>query len=98
MSSPVSSGYELSPQQKLFLVQGKESATAGIAILIEGLIDPAKVRFAVEQVAQRHEILRTSFERRTGMKFPSQVVHEKAALGWEEVDLSQLSAEKQQKH
>ena len=96
MPSPVSSGYELSPQQKLFYAQGKESATAGIAIVIDGPSDPAKVRAAVGQVTQRHEILRTSFERRTGMKFPFQVVHEKAAFGWEEVDLSQFSNGQQQ--
>ena len=95
MPSPVSSGYELSPQQKLFYAQGKESSTAGIAILVEGSKDAAKVRAVVAQIVQRHEILRTSFERRTGMKFPFQVVHEKAAFGWEEVDLSGFSTDQQ---
>ena len=95
MPSSVSSGYELSPQQKLFFAQGKESSTAGIAILIEGPCDAAKIRAAVERTAQRHEILRTSFERRTGMKFPFQVVHEKAAFGWDEVDLSGSSDQQQ---
>lgn len=96
MSSPVSSGYELSPQQKLFYLQGKESSVAGIAIALEGKADAVKVRTAVERIAQRHEILRTSFERRTGMKFPFQVVHENAVFGWEEVDLSGVSAQRQQ--
>lgn len=92
---PVSSGYELSSQQRLFFIQGKESATAGIAALLEGPAAPEKIRAAADQIAQRHEILRTSFQRRTGMKFPFQVVHEAAAFTWEEVDLTGLSREEQ---
>src|SRR5579863_4115871 len=87
MQSPMSAGYELSPQQKLFFERGRESATAGLAILLEGPVDAGKVRGALQQLVDRHEILRTCFQRRTGMKFPFQLVQETALLSWEELDL-----------
>jgi amino acid adenylation domain-containing protein len=88
MSSGINAGYELSPQQKLFFAQGKESATAGVAILIEGNPDSGKIRASLQALVHRHEILRTTFQRRTGMKFPFQVVNDKAGFTWEELDLS----------
>src|SRR3954453_14401444 len=95
MSSVTSPGYELSPQQKLFFAQAREKLTAGIAILIEGSISPGKIRDVVKTLIARHEILRTMFQRRTGMKFPFQVVNEKGDLGWEDIDLSALSTDEQ---
>jgi amino acid adenylation domain-containing protein len=91
----MSAGYELSPQQKLFFAQAREKLTGGIAILIEGSISPGKIRDIVQTLIARHEILRTTFQRRTGMKFPFQVVNEKGDLAWEEIDLSAVSTDQQ---
>jgi hypothetical protein len=95
MSSAMSAGYELSPQQKLFFANAREKLTAGIAILIEGSISPGKIRDIVQTLIARHEILRTTFQRRTGMKFPFQVVNEKVDLVWEEIDLSAVSTDEE---
>ena len=89
-------GYELSPQQKLLFNQGKETATAGIAISLNGSFDSGKVRAALQSLIQRHEILRTTFQRRSGMKFPFQVVNGTARFNWEEFDLSAAPDNEQQ--
>lgn len=90
MSTFAGSGYELSLQQKLFFAEGRESAVAGIALLLDGQIEATKLRASVENLVARHEILRTTFQRRTGMKFPFQVVNEQPSFAWEEMDLSSL--------
>ena len=56
---------------------------------------PEAIRKVFEALVARHEILRTRFQRRTGMRFPFQVVGERAELTWEEVDLSALSEDRQ---
>jgi amino acid adenylation domain-containing protein len=96
MSSAMSTGYELSPQQKLLFAQGKEKATVGIAILLEGNPDSGLIRATLQALIDRHEILRTTFQRRTGMKFPFQVVNEKAGFSWEEVDSSTVPGNEHQ--
>jgi len=92
----MSAGYDLSPQQKLLFNQGKETATAGIAISLNGSFDSGKVRAALQSLIQRHEILRTTFQRRSGMKFPFQVVNGTARFNWEEFDLSAAPDNEQQ--
>ncbi len=96
MSASMSAGYELSPQQKILFTQGRHAAVAGLALLLEGEADPEKVRSALQALVQRHEILRTRFQRRTGMKFPFQVVSDEASFAWDEVDFSSLGVEEQQ--
>jgi len=80
MSASMSAGYELSPQQKILFTQCRHAAVAGLALLLEGEADPEKVRSALQALVQRHEILRTRFQRRTGMKFPFQVVSDEASF------------------
>ena len=92
----VNAGYELSSQQKLFFAQGKESATAGISLRLEGKADAGKIYQTIQTLVQRHEILRTGFQRRTGMKFPFQVVNESATFMWETADLSGMASDQQQ--
>ncbi len=50
MQSQMSAGYELSPQQKRIFGQGLENASAGLAILLEGAIEPRKIK----QIVQVH--------------------------------------------
>ncbi len=51
---------------------------AQMALLLEGPLDSARLQAALQKVMERHEILRTSFQRSSGMKFPFQVVHPSA--------------------
>ncbi len=96
MSSAMNAGYELSPQQKLLFAQGKEMATVRIAISLDGIFDSGKIRAALQSLIQRHEILRTTFQRRSGMKFPFQVVNGAARFNWEETDLTAVPEDEQQ--
>lgn len=87
MQEPV--GFQLSPQQKrVWHLQEKgQPLAAQVALRIEGELDPERLRGALERVVSRHEILRTSFLRPSGMKFGLQVVHGDAAPKWEQIDL-----------
>src|ERR1041385_8508993 len=96
MSASMSAGYELSAQQKLFFVQGRQATVVGLALLLEGEADASKVRSALTLLVQRHEILRTRFQRSAGMKFPFQVVADEASFAWDEVDFSPVAFERQQ--
>ncbi|HVT16315.1 MAG TPA: amino acid adenylation domain-containing protein [Thermoanaerobaculia bacterium] len=77
LPQPVVTGFALSPQQqRLWLLgeaagQGAPYAACG-AFLVTGPLDGSRLRAAVERVAARHEILRTTFERPPGMSLPLQ--------------------------
>jgi amino acid adenylation domain-containing protein len=83
-------GFRLSPQQKrlwqlqqrnpVYCVQG--------AILIEGNLNPEVIKIALQQIINRHEILRTNFVRPMGVKTPVQVVSDRGFSFWQEIDLS----------
>jgi amino acid adenylation domain-containing protein len=88
MSHETMTGFRISPQQRhLWSAQPDgRPHRAGCAVLLEGRLDPAALRSALEQAAGRHEILRTTFHRRPGMKLPLQVVAEEAAPEWQAAD------------
>jgi amino acid adenylation domain-containing protein/non-ribosomal peptide synthase protein (TIGR01720 family) len=73
-------GFQLSPQQeRLWLLQAENRGLQfGVhgAILVEGAANPSMLRSAIEDVARRHEILRTGFRSWPGMTIPLQVVTE----------------------
>src|SRR5262249_48371995 len=94
MQPQMSSAYELSPQQKLLFNRGLEKNACGIALELDD-VDPAKVKRVLGQLVERHEILRTHFQRRTGMKFPFQVVRQDSDISWSDADLAGLSAAEQ---
>lgn len=85
-------GYLLSPQQKrLWRLQQEDGATAyqaQCAISIEGPLDVEALKEATQAVVDRHEILRTSFQRQPGMKVPVQVINEHMPVAWSYIDLS----------
>ena len=60
-----------------------------------GVADPARFRAALTALLGRHEILRCAFQRRSGMKFPFQVVRDSAEFAWTELDVSGLPESKQ---
>src|ERR1041385_8879415 len=94
MQSQTNAAYELSPQQKLLFNRNLERTTSGIAVPLQGA-EPEKVKHVTQQLLERHEILRTTFQRRTGMKFPFQVVGEECEISWSETDLSSLAERRQ---
>ncbi|HEX6861231.1 MAG TPA: condensation domain-containing protein, partial [Thermoanaerobaculia bacterium] len=71
-------GFALSPQQeRLWQLQegGMEgSYGAFCAVRIAGDLDPERLRQALGRVVQRHEILRTGFQRIPGLSVPLQVI------------------------
>jgi len=97
MSQSASAGFQLSPHQKHLWLQGAGEAAfnSTVAVLLEGKLEVETLKNAVNQVVARHEILRTTFERRPGMKVPVQVVNETLAPSWKESDLSALPVEQQ---
>src|SRR5215472_9534482 len=96
MPSQMSAGYELSPQQKQIFAQKQENATAGVALLFHDGTKGEQLRDAVTALVERHEILRSVFQRRTGMKFPFQVVRENAEFRWSELDLGATDESEQE--
>src|SRR6476620_2580808 len=84
--------YRLSPQQELVWAMSPDGPTdAGQLIVeLEGPVDIDRLRNAFSLLADRHEILRSTYVRQPGMKTPLQVVRDAVALDWEVVDLSGL--------
>ena len=93
-------GYRLSPpQRRLWLLQQRESALpfrVQCAVRIEGLLDEGLMRVAVQNVVDRHAILRTSFRAPDGDTVPLQVISDIAALAWNSVNLSDYDEREQQ--
>ena len=89
MQEPVAAGFPVSPQQKQLWSSQSDGhvVTTQVALLLEGPLDGQRLRNALQKIVERHEILRTSFRRSPGMKFPFQVVNASSDIGWEEVDL-----------
>ena len=83
-------GFRLSPQQgRLWRLQRDGHAyRAQLALLLEGELSREALASALRGLVERHEILRTTFQRRPGMKVPVQVVGEGADLETVEADLS----------
>jgi len=71
-------GFRLSPQQRrLWLLQSRDSAAAHraeCAVEIEGELDVRLIERALAELVERHEILRSTFPRPTGAKYPAQVI------------------------
>ena len=86
-------GYRLSPQQKcLWLLQQDNSAhDAQCTIRIKGNVEAAILEAALRKIADRHEILRTVFQKRPGVKIPIQVIKDNTILFWNQVNLSNLT-------
>ncbi|MEP6515218.1 non-ribosomal peptide synthetase family protein [Microcoleus vaginatus] len=90
-------GFRLSPQQKyLWLLQQDSPAyRAQCAILLEGELQTEALKKALEKVSDRHEILRTSFQGRSGIKFPIQVIGDRSLISWHIVNLECFTAPEQ---
>ncbi len=92
-------GFRLSPQQKhLWQLQETNSLPyrSQCAVLIEGVIDINILKQALEQVVNRHEILRTNFHCLPGMSIPLQVITNKNITWGENYDFSSCSHQQQE--
>jgi amino acid adenylation domain-containing protein len=92
-------GYRLSPQQErlwpLLSAAGSDPYRAQCTVAIEGNLDPEGLAAALQEVIDRHEILRTSFHHLPGMTIPLQVVAERARARFLSLDLAAMSAGEQ---
>ncbi|MDB9510444.1 amino acid adenylation domain-containing protein [Kamptonema animale CS-326] len=90
-------GFRLSPQQKyLWLLQQDSPAyRAQCALLLVGDLKTEALKKALERVSDRHEILRTTFHRRSGIKIPIQVIAEGSIISWESVNYEGLNSSAQ---
>ncbi len=91
-------GFRLSPQQKYLWLLQQDSPAYRVqgAILIEGNFKIAFLKKALEKVSDRHEIMRTIFQRRAGLKLPIQVISDGSSVSWKCVDLSAVSPQNQE--
>src|SRR5262245_16615638 len=80
MTRPVVTGYPLSPQQRrLWLLQSSQadqSFRSRCSVTIRGALDKNALAAALQKVFDQHKILRTRFERPSGMRFPLQMARE----------------------
>lgn len=91
-------GFRLSPQQKhLWLLQSDRSIyPAQCAILLQGKLQSTILQEAIQQVVNRHEILRTRFHSQPGIVMPMQVIENQSIPDWQTFDLKDLTPKKQQ--
>ncbi len=92
-------GFRLSPQQRhLWQLQQVNSLPyrCQCAVLIEGVIDINVLKQALEQVVNRHEILRTNFHCLPEMSIPLQVITNNNITWGENYDLSSYSHQQQE--
>ncbi|KJH70639.1 non-ribosomal peptide synthetase family protein [Aliterella atlantica] len=97
MKNEVIEGFQLSPQQKrLWLLQQDSNIfVSQVAILLEGIVDIEVLQAATYKVVNRHEILRTNFHRRPGIKFPLQVIDETSTVSWCCINLRNCARQEQ---
>lgn len=93
-------GYRLSPQQQhlwqLHNGDASQPYRAQCAVSIEGKLDVKALQPALEQVVNRHEILRTTFQCLPGMTLPLQVIT-RNGFSWRPLhDLSRCSPQVQE--
>ncbi len=90
MNHDAITGFRLSPRQaRLWAAQQHDGIYRSQCVfLVAGKLDPQALRAAIETLVGRHEILRTTFHRRAGMKLPFQVISDTASCEWRSRDLT----------
>jgi amino acid adenylation domain-containing protein len=89
MSSATVTGFRLSPQQRHLwpLQAGNPSFNAWVAIMLTGPVDVDHLQSVLNEIVARHEILRTTYQRISGMTMPVQVVADFASVELRSVEL-----------
>jgi amino acid adenylation domain-containing protein len=85
-SSLATAAFRLSAQQERAWLEHERGAQqfAQCAIVLEGPLDVARLKEALQQAVSKYEILRTGLRRQTGIKLPFQVIREEAAFHFEQ--------------
>src|SRR3954453_6627121 len=98
MQDEAAMSFRLSPQQELLWSMHPAGPEGGavVAVDVHGDADEARLRGALNALADRHEILRTTFPRRVGMRLPLQVVNETLTPGLSAIDLTGLPPSQQE--
>lgn len=91
-------GFRLSPQQKYLWLLQQDSPAYRVqsAISLEGILQTERLKKALEKVSDRHEIIRTSFQRKAGLKIPIQVISEHSSVSWNWVNSSEVNPQEQE--
>jgi amino acid adenylation domain-containing protein len=82
--------FRVSPQQEQLWLAAPDGPAGRIQaqVGIVGRAEPGSLHAALDKLVERHEILRTTFVRRPGMRVPLQAIHESLPPRWESVDAS----------
>jgi amino acid adenylation domain-containing protein len=90
-------GFWLSPQQEHVWQSGHDTDMqlyrSQCVVMLDGRIDPYRLRECIESSVNRHESLRTIFQRQPGIKVPFQVIRDDPEFHWKSEDRSTASAE-----
>src|SRR5689334_9645948 len=99
LENTVTTGYRLSPVQERVWAQQRDSDHQAYRIefvlSLTGPLDRQRLKHALEQVVERHEILRTVYHRQPGMTTPFQVVLDRASYAWTEIDLTAVREQRE---
>jgi len=87
--SPAVQGFRLSPQQRRVWQLARDSRAFRVQALarLDGPVDAEAVRAALAAVTARTEILRTTYRRSPGVRYPLQVAASTLPPFWQAVDL-----------
>src|SRR5690242_3974567 len=100
MSDPLSQGFRLSPQQRQIWMSQQAAPSRPLravgAFIVAGKLDADRLQQALKTAVERHEILRTTFQRPAGIKIPFQIVSESTDIFWESIDLKNVAEHEQQ--
>ncbi len=82
-TSAEAASFRLSPQQEQLWRRHPDGPPLAVRCTVDvGAADPAAVRDALAHAVARHEILRTTFARRQGLRLPGQLIHEHLEPSW----------------
>ena len=97
LENQVIEGFRLSPQQKRLWLLQQDNPVYRVqgAILLEGNLKSEALQAALQQVINRHEILRTAFLRPQSITTPIQVIKASSPLLCNQIDLSAWEAQQQ---
>ncbi len=92
-------GFQVSPQQEALLkAENLRGLVSQGLISVEGRLDEARLKEALEQLIQRQEILRTEFQSLSGMSVPLQVPRQATGLTVAESDLRDAAQQERDLH
>ena len=93
-------GFRISPQQRQIWMSQQafpdRPFRAVGAFIVAGSVEPDRLEQALKRTVERHEILRTTFERPAGIKVPFQIISENTRIFWQSIALKNIAEREQQ--